>query len=195
MQLKNTAQNYGTIAKWLHWSTALLFLLAYMSVYYRHWFVDGKSPEGWTALQLHLSFGISIAVLVVLRVIWRISNRTPDPEPGTKWEHRAAHLGHYALYAVLIIMPLTGYLGTGVDTEFFFLFDIPNFEKSWLFEHLIKGELGLTFKEFEQPIDFIHKQILGKWLAWILIIGHALAALYHHYGKHDRTLLKMTSGN
>lgn len=194
MQLINTAKNYGAIAKWLHWSTALLFLFAYMSVYYRQWFTQSKTPENWTALQLHLSFGITIAVLVALRIIWRISNRTPDSEPGTKWEHLAAHAGHYALYALLIIMPLTGYLGTGVDTEFFFMFDIPGFENTWLFEHLIKGELGLTFKEFEKPIDFIHKQILGQWLAWMLILGHALAALYHHYGKQDRTLRKMTTG-
>lgn len=194
MQIKNTRNNYGKIAKWFHWGTALLFLGVYMSVYYRHWFTEYGTPENWTALQLHLSIGVSIGVIVILRIIWRIINISPDEEPGTKIEHLAAHLGHYALYAIMIIMPLTGYIGTGVNTEFFFLFDIPKFETTALFNMLVTDGLGITFKEFEEPIDFIHKDILGAWLVWMLILGHVLAALYHHFGKKDRTILKMTSG-
>jgi cytochrome b561 len=192
MHIKNTINNYGSIAKYLHWGTAVLFLGSYMSVYYRHWFTEDKTPENWTALQLHLSIGVTIALIVVLRIIWRLANRPPDFEPGTELEHLAAHAGHYALYAVMIIMPITGYLGTGVNTEFFFLFDIPKFESTWLFESLVRDGIGITFKEFEEPIDFIHKQILGAWLVWILIAGHVLAALYHHFIKQDRTLHKMT---
>lgn len=100
----------------------------------------------------------------------------------------------YALYAVMIILPVTGYLGTKVDTEYFFLFDIPMFESTAVFESWVRDGMGITYKEFEAPLDFIHKQILGKWLAWILIAGHALAALYHHFKKNDRTLQKMTFG-
>ncbi|MCF2907147.1 cytochrome b [Pseudoalteromonas sp. DL2-H2.2] len=192
--MKNTARDYGTIAKWLHWGTALLFLAAYVSVYYRQWFTEAKTPQNWTALQLHLSFGVSIAVIVALRLIWRWLNTQPTAEPGTRIEHLAAHLGHYALYAVMIIAPLTGYIGTGVDTEFFFLFDIPKFESTALFTALVEQGMGLSFAEFEKPIDFIHKEILGAWLVWILILGHIAAALYHHLVKRDRTLLKMTHG-
>lgn len=192
MSLKNTAVQYGTIAKWLHWSVAGLFLAAYMAVYYRQWFTDQGTDVNWTALQLHLSFGVTIGVLVLLRVIWRLMNRQPDPVAGTRLEHLAAHLGHYALYAVMIVLPITGYLGTGVATEWFFLFDIPKFEETWLFEWLVAGQLGLDFATFEKPMDFIHKEILGKWLAWLLIVGHAGAALYHHYVKKDDTLRKMT---
>jgi len=192
MSLKNTAVQYGTIAKWLHWSVAGLFLVAYMAVYYRQWFTDKDTDINWTALQLHLSFGVTIGVLVLLRVIWRLMNRQPDPVAGTRFEHLAAHLGHYVLYAVMIILPLTGYLGTGVDTEWFFVFDIPKFESTALFEWWVVGQMGLDFVTFERPIDFIHKEILGKWLAWLLIVGHAGAALYHHYVKKDDTLRKMT---
>lgn len=192
MSLKNTAVQYGTIAKWLHWSVAGLFLAAYMAVYYRHWFTTEDTDINWTALQLHLSFGVTIGLLVVLRVVWRLMNRQPDPASGTRLEHLAAHLGHYALYAVMIVLPITGYLGTGVDTEWFFLFDIPKFEDTWLFEWLVVGQMGLDFATFEKPLDFIHKDILGKWLAWLLIVGHAGAALYHHYVKKDDTLRKMT---
>lgn len=189
MKLKNSRTEYGTLAKWIHWLTALLFLAAYVSVYYRHWFTDTKTPENWTALQLHLSFGVSIAVLVVLRVIWKSVNVTPEPEPGTKLEHQAAKAGHYALYGLLIIMPLTGYLGTGVATEFFYLFDIPSFKDTDLF--IAVFSTTMTFEQFEEPLDFIHKELLGAWLAWLLILGHAGAALYHHFVKKDRTLKRM----
>jgi len=194
MALKNTNNSYGSIAKWIHWTIALLFLCSYCAVYYRHWFTEEKTPENWLALQLHLSFGITIAAVVVLRIIWRNLNQTPDQEPGTKRAHLAAHFGHYALYAVMILMPLTGYIGTGVNTEFFNLFDIAKFESTSLYQSLVTNWMGLSFEEFEEPIDFFHKEIMGKWAVWILILGHAMAAMYHHIVKKDRTLIKMTSG-
>lgn len=192
MNMKNTANNYGSIAVWLHWVTAALFLVSYISVYYRHWFTEEKTPENWMALHLHLSIGVTIAVVIALRIVWRIANRVPDLEPGTRLEHLAAHTAHYALYAIMIIMPITGYVGTGVNTEYFFMFDIPKFEDTQLFVSLVSNGLGITFKEFEKPVDFIHKDILGAWLVWLLILGHVLAALYHHFVRKDRTLQKMT---
>ena len=192
MTIKNTTQTYGSVAKWLHWLTALFFLAAYCTVYYRHWFTENKTPENWTALQLHLSIGISIAVLVLLRIIWRVMNRSPDVEPGTKLEHITAKAGHFALYVMMIVIPLTGYLGTGVNTEYFFLFDIPKFESTSLSTLFVSGNLGLSFGEIEKPLDFIHKDIGGKWLVWLLILGHVMAAMYHHFIKKDRTLSKMT---
>lgn len=190
----NTKQNYGRIARWLHWGTALLFLLAYSAVYYRHWFTEKQTPENLLALQLHLSAGISIAVIVILRIIWRNMNVQPLLEPGPRWQHLLAHFAHYALYAVMILMPLTGYIGTGVATEYFYLFEIPKFEDTWLFQTVVAGYLGMSFKEFETPIDFFHKDIMGAWLVWILIVGHAAAAMYHHYVYKDRTLIKITTG-
>lgn len=139
MSVKNTVESYGSIAKWLYWGTAVLFLGSYISVYYRHWFTEEKTPENWTALQLHLSIGVTIAVVVALRIVWRISSRMPDLELGTKLEHLAAYAGHYALYAIMIIMPITGYVGTGVNMEYFFIFDIPKFEDTQLFVSLVSN--------------------------------------------------------
>ena len=194
MSIKNTADNYGSIAKWLHWITAVLFLGSYCAVYYRHWFTEDKTPENWTALQLHLSIGITIAVVVALRIIWRSMNRLPDPEPGSRLAHLAAHTGHYALYVIMVLMVVTGYTGTGVDTEYFFLFDIPKFEATPVYTVLVAEGLGIDFETFEKPVDFIHKDILGAWVVWLLILGHVAAALYHHFARKDRTLYKMTVG-
>lgn len=194
MTLRNSPENYGTIAKTLHWLTALLFLFSYAAVYFRHWFTEPKTPENLIAIQLHLSIGITIAVVVLLRILWRLTNRPPSFEPGKAIEHHAAKIGHYLLYAVMIIMPITGYLGTGLATDYFFMFEIPKFDDLAIGQMLFNDQTGWTFKAFEKPIDFIHKDILGAWLVWILIVGHAGAALYHHYVRKDRTLLKMTSG-
>ncbi len=116
----------------------------------------------------------------------------PADEPGTPTEHKAAKVGHYLLYAMMIIMPVTGYLGTGANTDFFFLFEITKFPDTWIFSQLVDLGLVVDFKTFEKPIDFIHKDVLGAWLVWMLIAGHIAAALYHHYVKGDRTLTKMT---
>ena len=192
MALKNSQFAYGSIAKWLHWSIAVLFLCSYASVKYRHWFTVEDTPENWTALQLHLSIGITIGVLVALRVLWRIMNRVPDEEPGSRMAHFAAKLGHYLLYAMMIIMPLSGYIGTGVNTEYFFLFDITKFESTQLFTAVVTNGLNMTFEEFEKPIDYVHKELGGELIVLLLVFGHILAALYHHFVKKDRTLRKMT---
>ena len=194
MTIRNSTTSYGSIAKWFHWATAALFLASYIAIYYRHWFTEAKTPENWTALQLHLSIGVTIGVVVMLRILWKVINQNPDLEPGSRIEHLAAKSGHYALYVVMIVMPVTGYIGTGVNTEFFFIFNIPKFESTYLFNMLVTNGLEMTFKEFEKPIDFIHKNIGGAWLVWLLILGHIMAALYHHFVKNDRTLHKMTFG-
>ena len=194
MGFKNTAGNYGSIAKIIHWSVALLFLGSYATIYYRRWFTEEKTPENWEVIQLHFAIGISIAVLVVLRIIWRMSNQNPDPAPGSRAEHLAARIGHYALYGAMIIMPVTGYMGTGADTNFFGLFEVPQFSSTGLYDLVVTNWLGMDNEQFEEPLDFIHKQIMGKWLLWILIVGHIAMAWYHHLVKKDRTLRKMTIG-
>lgn len=194
MRIKNTAENYGTIAKCLHWTTAALFLGSYVSVYYSHWFLEPRTPESFNAFQIHLSIGVTIAVVAILRIFWRLSTPVPNQEPGSKLEHVAAHAGHYALYAIMIIMPITGYMGTGGNINYFFIFEIPKFESTQLFQSIVTNGLGMTFEEFEKPMDFLHKDVLGPWIVWLLILGHVSAALYHHFGKKDRTLRKMTTG-
>jgi len=191
MGLVNTAEAYGSIAKWFHWITATLFLASYCTIYYREWFAE-SDLENWISIQLHLSIGITLAVLVTLRIIWRFLNRLPEPEPGTRFQHLAAQIGHYALYTIMIITPVTGYLsiadylssGRGSIT-YFLLFDITTFKDIQIF-----NLLGLSLEALEDPADFIHSY-LGAWVVWLLILGHISAALYHHFIEKNRTLYKM----
>lgn len=194
MPLKNTEKNYGSVARSLHWAIAALFLLSYCAIYYREWFTEEDTPPDWISLQIHLSVGITIAALVALRIIWRLLNKPPPLEPGTQLEHRAAHAGHFLLYVVMVVMPVTGYIGTGVDTSYFFAFDIPKFESTQAFSILVTGWMGLEAEAFEDIVDEIHTTG-GAWVVWVLIVGHILAALYHHFVKKDRTLRRMTGGD
>lgn len=191
MNIKNTYEAYGSIAKWFHWITATLFLISYCAIYYRQWFAESEF-ENWCAIQLHLSTGITVGVIVILRIIWRCFNQLPESEPGTRLQHRVARVAHYALYAIMIIMPITGYfsiadyLSRGGNVTYFFLFDITSFR-----EIQIYNLVGITLEQLEKPADLIHSY-LGAWVVWLLILGHLLAALYHHFIKKDRTLYKMT---
>jgi len=188
MDWRNTRTSYGAIAKTLHWLTAGLFLFSYCSVYYRHWFTETRTGPWFTAGNLHRCAGISIAVFVIIRIIWRLKDTRPDPLPGPQWEHAGARISHFALYFFMITMPLTGYFGTGAPTDFGW-FVIPSFENSHLFEWISGG--SMSFEQWEKPLDFFHKRIGGALFVWILIVIHASAALYHHYYKKDESLVRM----
>ena len=191
MGLRDDKESYGFISRFFHWFMAFGFLMAYGTVYYRHWFTKIKTGENWTVLQLHLSVGVTLGVLVLLRILWRITSETPTYLMESSYEKRAIKTGHILLYGIMLIAPLTGYLGTGAHTEYFFLFDIPKFESTSLFREMISNGLGMTFAAFEKPMDYIHKTLLGKWFVWLLILGHMGFALHHSFVKKDGTLSKM----
>lgn len=99
---------YTGVAMVLHWTVAALIGLNLVLV----WFAD-KWPEGWVrpAIDLHKSVGITVFGLVVLRLLWRAGHPPPAmPRDYPKVERTAAHLAHYALYAVILALPLSGWL-------------------------------------------------------------------------------------
>ena len=92
MNYWNMTENYGRIARWLHWGTALLFLLAYVAVYYRHWFTEKQTPENIVALDLHLFAGISVGHCCPVNPL----SLRDDPRDGggrTKFEPESRGLG------------------------------------------------------------------------------------------------------
>ncbi len=196
MTLKNTQLRYGSVAKWLHWLVALCFLVAYVTVYYGQLFTEPRSPDERFVRGLHTMFGLSALLLVVPRLAWRFMNVHPQPDPAPHWQHMTATLAHWVLYFFIIAMPLSGWLGYGGRTvNLFWVFEVPTFRHTELFTWLVEGKLGLTFDEWEAPIDYFHKAIVGRWLAWVLIAIHAGAALYHHYIQKDNTLRRMLPGS
>ena len=192
LTLKNTPHSYGLIAIWLHWVVAAAFIANYAIIYYLDWFVELRTEQAKTLISTHTAIGISVIVFVLMRIFWRLTSRQPANVPGTRVEHLAAHLAHIALYAVMIILPLTGYLGTGGPSQLFFAIEVPAFRDTQLFNVLVEGALGMSWDEFEAPMDFIHKKG-GEFVVSALILLHAGAALFHHFVRKDDALVRMLS--
>lgn len=192
MGLYNNKVAYGAVAKWLHWTTAICFLIAYLSFYYGHYFTEVRTADRRFVTGIHTMFGITAGVLVVPRLIWKFMNPQPELEPGPKWQHLASHVAHWVLYFFIIAMPLSGWLGYGGNSvNFFWLVDIPTFRNTALFDWLVVGKMSMDFNTFERPIDYFHKALAGRWIVWVLIFIHIAAALYHHFLQRDDTLKKM----
>src|SRR5688572_8389659 len=106
-------QRYGTVAIALHW---LIAALVFCQIYLGWWMIEiPKYPVGVRAgwFNLHKSIGLTIALLIVLRLAWRLRH-APPPLPASvpRWQARAAGISHFLLYAALLLQPLVGYLGS-----------------------------------------------------------------------------------
>lgn len=173
--MNNTQANYGYISMFFHWLSALiifaLFGLGYYMVdltYYHEWYK--------TAPELHKSIGVLLFFFMVVRLIWRCKQLTPiHLASHSNLERKTGKLIHSALYSLIFIIMITGYListagNRGIDI--FELFLIPGF--------------GSFIENQEDIAGLIH-----KWLAYVLItftLLHAIAALKHHFIDKDNTL-------
>jgi cytochrome b561 len=116
----------------------------------------------------------------VLRLLWRLIDRTPATEPMPGWMAAAANLVQFALYALLIAIPATAVLGTwleGLPVTF------PGFD---IAPRIAKAH-GLG-----QLIIVVHAT-LGNVILWVAAV-HAAAALFHHFYLRDDVLQSMTPG-
>ena len=188
--IRNTELSYGSVAKWLHWLTALLILVAYILVLYLEYVLHGEGPMRSPIIRLHKAIGASILVFIVLRIWWRAINPNPKlPESMPKWQVTASHVSHFSLYALLVAMPISGYLGNGSGVSFG-IFAIPGFAKTAIGAWTL-DLLGLTFEQWEVPFDYFHYKIVGPFVLWVIIAAHAGAAIYHHYVEKDDVLKRM----
>jgi cytochrome b561 len=178
MTARNTDQQWGWVAKSLHWLIFLLMVAAWLAVESHEYFPKG-SAERAQRMMLHKAFGTSIFFLVWLRLGWRLSGTTPAPEPAPRWQLLASSAVHWALYGLMIAMPLSGLVMSqlgGREVSFFGLFNIPVFLEA-------NKELAGQLKE-------LHTDVLWPLLL-VAVGGHVAAALWHHGVTRDRTLKRM----
>ena len=106
--IKNIDNKYSKIAIYLHWIIALLIIINIIL----GWSAE-LVPESSIrlAIDTHKSIGISVLGLVLLRILWRLSHQ-PPPLPNTfhKWELKLAKLGHHGLYAMMLLIPVSGWM-------------------------------------------------------------------------------------
>lgn len=113
---------YTTIARILHWAIALLVVVQFNL----GWWMQSipKAPPGARAdaFNMHKSIGLVILVLMALRILWR-ARTSPPPWPAmSSWKVALAKANHALLYAILVVLPLSGYLGSvfsGFPVKFF----------------------------------------------------------------------------
>lgn len=167
---------YNAVARALHWSIGTL-IIANIALALLH---EPFEHVTWM-MPVHKSIGLLVLGLSVFRLFWRLTHRVPAM-PGTMagWEKSAAHALHWAFYAMIILVPLSGWVMSSAGEwpiSFFFLFEIPRFAVSKDdpiagIAHEMHEVLGLLFI----PLLFVH-------------VG---AAVRHHIVLRDNVLLRMT---
>ena len=104
---------YGGIAIGLHWLIAIAVI---GQIALGWWMIEiPKSPPGVRAgwFNLHKSIGLTIGLFVLLRLWWRLTHPAPPlPDSLPRWQRTVARTSHFLLYACLVIMPISGYLGS-----------------------------------------------------------------------------------
>jgi cytochrome b561 len=158
---------YGAVAQLFHWLTVVLVGAAYL-----------VSPGGREERVYSAAFGILVFALVLLRILWRLFEPTPEPAPMAPWMKHSAKAAHLGLYALLLAIPLTAIAGAWLEAHPLTIFGIGSVEPM-LPPAPVLG----------QSIAYIHT-ILGNAIIWLAAF-HAAAALFHHYVLGDNTLTSM----
>ncbi len=175
------APRYGAVAKVTHWAMAALVAAQFVVAWVMPPIEWGTEPEFW--INLHLSLGVLLLLLIMFRLAWRLTHPAPPPPDGTPaWQRCSAGLTHATLYLLLLVQPITGWAASSVrgwPVTLFGLFELPK---------LLPKGTKLGFKAGD-----LH----GDILSWVLlaVIGlHVAAALYHRFVKRDGVLQRMLPG-
>ncbi|MBK5417816.1 cytochrome b [Pseudomonas sp. TH31] len=168
---------YDRLTIWLHWLTAALVIFLFASS--QIWDQLAKGTPLRKGLQsVHISCGILLAVIVIGRLLWRLSRGRRLPAVNQGLIGIAAKTAHLALYLLLLSQIVLGFLFRWAQAEpfnFFGLFDVPTL---------------MTFdKSMKSVFGGLHEQV--AWAIVILAGLHAVMALVHHYGLRDDTLRRM----
>ncbi len=168
---------YGKMLVALHWFMAALLVAVFASIELRVLFAKGTEMRDFMKA-LHFTLGLSILLMVVLRLLARAKSPRPDDGGMRSWSHWAASLGHLALYVLMIGMPVLGWLALSASGKPipFFGFELPA---------LITPDKSLarTLKELHEALGTASYALIGI---------HVAAALGHHYGLKDGLMLRMS---
>lgn len=173
-----TATRYDRLQRSLHWLMALIIFTAIGIGLYCSWLVPG-TPERQALLEIHKSLGLTALTLVVVRILWRLAVGAPAyVRPLGRLTHLAAGTGHLALYTLMLLMPLSGYVFSaagGRSLPWFGLFQWPNL----LPKDPALAELG----------RFVHGW--GATAIYVVLGLHLAAVLWHRFVLKDEVLARM----
>ena len=182
----NAPTRYSTVAIVLHWAIAALLLF---EVGLGLNMEGAKGAARFTVFQLHKSVGITILLLVALRIVWRFM-RHPPPTGATGWERVLAHIVHAAFYAILFALPLSGWLivsasKLAVPTLLYGIVPWPHLPG---FATMAAG----AKETWRAAGDFVHLNLVN--LLYLLFALHVAGALKHHLIDRDGDIARMVPG-
>lgn len=182
---RNTQQRYGLIAMALHWLIAVGIVTMVPLGLYMHE-LEGSDLK-FALYQWHKSIGITILLLSLLRLAWRLANPIPPPPAHMRaWERAAAVATHWGFYALMIGIPLSGWAMVsaspwGIPTVLYGVIEWP---------HIAPLANAENKKALEGSLKEVH-EILA-FAAIGLFILHVGAALRHAITLKDGVLARMT---
>ncbi len=179
MPARNTSVRYGWVAQALHWAVVVLLVVQVTL---------GKIADGLPVgldrlimMSRHKSFGITILGLAAIRLAWRWIDPPPPLPPMPRWQAVAARLNHWALYALLFALPLTGWLMSSAA----------NRPASW-FGFLQLPDLIAPDEGLEEAFEAAHELLVN--VLFVLAALHVAAALKHQFLDRDGLLFRMLPG-
>lgn len=169
---------YGRTAMALHWTIAALVAVLLGLGWYM--LSVEEDPGSARLFALHISLGLAAALLIVVRLAWRVGNPPQPAAVRSVWQARAARATHGLLYTMLVLMPSAGFLGASFSSD-------------------AVGFFGLALPRWAQPDDALREKFFAvhSFVAWILlalISLHVLGALKHLFVDRDGVFWRMWPG-
>jgi cytochrome b561 len=172
-----TLPRYTRTAAALHWLSAALIACGFALGLWMTDLVFGPLKVRWYAY--HKWIGITVFLLAALRIAWRWRHPPPPAVPMPPWQRRAAAATHVLLYALMLLIPLSGWVyssATGVSVTYLGLFPLPD---------VVARDKGLA-----SVLKAVHATLNYTLLALVCI--HSGAALKHHVVDRDGLLARMS---
>jgi len=168
---------YGGVAIGLHWLIAIAIIGSFSLGLYMSDLP--LSPQKLKFYSWHKWAGVTIFLCVLVRLVWRLSNRPPElPDTIPAWQRKVAAATHVLLYLLMLIIPITGWLmssAKGFQTVYFGVLPLPDLLAR-------NDELGETLAQVHTLLNY------GTAA---LVVTHIGAALKHHFIDHDEVLSRM----
>jgi cytochrome b561 len=180
MTARSNEQGYSFAARVLHWITAVIVIgMIPAGIYMAN---ASPGPTQDLLFHLHRSFGVVLLPIVLARLAYRFQHPPPPlPNDVPAVQRSAAHAVHYALYALLIVQPIVGWIATSAyraPIHVFWTFTLP--------------PIWPVDRAFSERMFLVHR-VLGITIA-ILALMHIAAALYHHFVRRDAVRMRMLRG-
>jgi cytochrome b561 len=170
---------YGTTAKVLHWLIVALLMVQYSI----GWLMPDlhRNMKPGAAMTFHISFGIVILVLIVLRFAWRLGHPVAPENSLPPWQRLGSQAVHWLFYALVLATTMTGWLFAsfrGWSISFFYLVPMPMMAAD-------NAAAGKTIDGWHQA---------AEWALLAMIVIHVAAALAHIFIYRDRVMARMLPG-